>query len=41
MTAWEVVRFLHVAAPGRRALSWATLASSLVVVWLGLRLAHT
>jgi uncharacterized membrane protein len=31
---------LHVVAPRNRALSLATLAASLVVVWLGVKLAH-
>jgi putative copper export protein len=31
---------LHVVTPYRRALSMAILVSSLVIVWLGLRLAH-
>jgi uncharacterized membrane protein len=35
-----VLTGLHVAAPNTRALSWATLAASLVIVWLGVELAH-
>ena len=35
-----VLTGLHVAAPTSRALSWALVATSLVIVWLGLRLAH-
>ncbi len=35
-----VLMALHVATPETRAVSWATLAASLVVVWLGVRLTH-
>ena len=31
---------LHVAAPNTRVLAWATLVASLVIVWLGVELAH-
>jgi uncharacterized membrane protein len=35
-----VLMALHVATPESRSVSWATLAASLVVVWLGVRLTH-
>jgi uncharacterized membrane protein len=35
-----VLMALHVATPETRAVSWATLGASLVVVWLGVRLTH-